>query len=96
MEAVLNGIIDQIKQLAKNPDGNVSTDDSWGKPSGLSGSLDKKKINLIWSDNCIVENGFNVERKIDKGKWSVVATVGVNSTSWIDKHAVEKKLILIG
>jgi len=90
-QAVLNKIIEQIKELAKNPDGNPSTNDAWGAPSGLSGSIEKKKVNLIWIDNCIVENGFKVERKVDEGEWSVVATLKANSTSWTDKHTVSGK-----
>jgi len=90
-QAVLDDIIEQIKELAKNPDANSSTDDAWGTPSGLSGSIEKKKIDLIWIDNCIVENGFKVERKIDEEEWGVVATLKANSTSWTDKHTVSGK-----
>lgn len=57
----------------------------------MSGSIDKKKINLVWTDNCIVENGFKVERKIDEGEWDIVAALKVDSTSWVDVHAVSGK-----
>jgi hypothetical protein len=82
--AVLNGIIDQIKELAKNPDGNGATDDAWGAPTGLGGNLAGGQVDLAWVDNCIVENGHVVERKEGAGAWGVVANLGAGAMAWTD------------
>ena len=54
-------------------------------PSNLTASaLSTTLIKLTWTDNSANENGFSIRRKtgID-GKWSVIETIGPNSTSYL-------------
>ncbi|NQV17636.1 MAG: hypothetical protein HQ534_03750 [Armatimonadetes bacterium] len=41
-------------------------------------------FDLSWLDNCDFEEGFEIERKIDNGNWSLIATLPDNTTSFTD------------
>ncbi|MDD5430681.1 MAG: fibronectin type III domain-containing protein [Candidatus Pacebacteria bacterium] len=55
-------------------------------PTGLKTfSVSYGQINLSWKDNSNNENGFKIERKMNyNGNYSVIATVGINATSFND------------
>ncbi|SNT20679.1 fibronectin type 3 domain-containing protein [Anaerovirgula multivorans] len=40
------------------------------------------RISISWKDNASNEKSFKIERKIDNGNWSELATVGANVTSY--------------
>lgn len=42
------------------------------------------KATVSWVDNSTNEDGFKVERKVDAGLYSVLASVGPNVTSYVD------------
>ena len=52
-------------------------------PIGLSAStVLPSRIDLSWTDTSSAEAGFRIERKIGSGSWSLLATVGANTTSY--------------
>jgi subtilisin family serine protease len=52
-------------------------------PSGLSATaVSSNQTRLAWTDNSGNETGFNVERSTDGQRWSQVATVGANVTTY--------------
>ena len=52
-------------------------------PSNLTGqALSGILINLTWTDNATNESGYSVERSLDGVSFSVIATLGVNATSY--------------
>ncbi|MBC7194793.1 MAG: fibronectin type III domain-containing protein, partial [Caldisericia bacterium] len=46
--------------------------------------ISSSQINLSWSDNSDNEDGFKVERKVEGGSYSLIATLGANITSYND------------
>ena len=52
-------------------------------PSNLSATAFSTQINLAWTDNSTNETQFEIERTAGIG-WSVIASVGVNVTSYTD------------
>lgn len=56
-------------------------------PSGLTASASStSQINLSWQDHSSNETGFSIERKTGTdGSYSVIATVGADVTSYLDK-----------
>ncbi len=61
-------------------------------PSGLSAKArGKSKIALKWNDNSNNEDGFIIERSVGTpGNWAVIATVGPNTTSYVDTSVSSK------
>lgn len=58
-------------------------DNSFPAPTGLTATQNNVyTFTLNWTDNSIGEDGFKIERKIDDGAFSVIATV--SGTSYID------------
>jgi hypothetical protein len=54
-------------------------------PSNLAATaVSQTEVDLTWIDNADNENGFEIERSLDKASWSVIATVGSNVTSYSD------------
>ena len=43
-----------------------------------------KAVNLSWNDNSTLENGFLIERKVNAGIFSQIATAGQNVTEYTD------------
>jgi hypothetical protein len=41
-------------------------------------------VQLYWTDNSAVEDGFKIEKKVGSGNYTVVHTTGPNETSWYD------------
>jgi len=41
-------------------------------------------VQLYWTDNSAVEDGFKIEKKVGSGSYTVVHTTGPNETSWYD------------
>jgi len=47
-------------------------------------------LQLAWTDNSQNESGFNIERKLGTaGTFSLIATVGVNTTSYLDSNLAD-------
>lgn len=53
-------------------------------PSNLTGTPSTTKITLNWSDNSNNETGFNIYRGPNASTLTLIATVGANTTSYID------------
>jgi PKD repeat protein len=54
-------------------------------PSGLvATAVTESQIDLTWADNATDEDGFHIERSVNSGSWSVVASVGSNVTTYSD------------
>ena len=54
-------------------------------PSSLVGTANGiKRIDLTWSDNSTNETGFRIERSTNGSKFSRIATVGANVTSYVN------------
>lgn len=54
-------------------------------PMGLSAKATANQtINLTWTDNSAVEDGYEVSRYYYGGSWTVVATLPANATSYLD------------
>jgi murein DD-endopeptidase MepM/ murein hydrolase activator NlpD len=47
-------------------------------------SVGYDKISLIWQDNSNFEGGYKIERKVEGGNYSQIATVSSNTTSYTD------------
>jgi fibronectin type 3 domain-containing protein/sugar lactone lactonase YvrE len=57
-------------------------------PSDLTANVvSSTRVDLAWLDNSSNEDGFKVERKTGAGAFSVIATLGVNATSYSDMTA---------
>lgn len=54
-------------------------------PSNLTATaLSSSRIDLKWTDNSGKESGFKIERRTDTTSFTVIATVGANTTSYSD------------
>jgi fibronectin type 3 domain-containing protein len=54
-------------------------------PSDLASTgASSSGVNLVWRDNSSNESGFRIERRIDTGAWSQIASVGANVTTVAD------------
>jgi hypothetical protein len=52
-------------------------------PTGLtSTAVSSSQINLAWTDNSALEDGFKIERSLNGGAWTQIATVGRNVTTF--------------
>lgn len=52
-------------------------------PSNLTATaISSSQINLNWTDNSSAEDGFKIERRIEGGTFSQIATVGANVTTY--------------
>jgi len=61
-------------------------------PSNLNAQVSScNEVNLTWNDNSDNENGFRIERKEGSGTFVIIATVGVDSNSYIDTTVEENK-----
>jgi hypothetical protein len=58
-------------------------------PSGLIASaVSQTQINLSWTDNDTVEDGFKIERSHNGTDWTQIATVGTNITTYSDSDGL--------
>jgi chitinase len=56
-----------------------------GAPSDLSAqAISETEIQLIWSDNASAETGFLLERKMEAGEFTEVATLDANADAYLD------------
>lgn len=54
-------------------------------PTGLTASvLSPNEVRLTWTDNATNENSYEIYRGLDAGAKSLFATVGANSTTYLD------------
>jgi hypothetical protein len=62
-------------------------------PSNLAATaVSSTQVNLTWTDNANNESQFIVERSQNGGKaWKQIATVGANSTSFVDNTVARRK-----
>jgi surface antigen/PKD repeat protein len=44
----------------------------------------QSQINLAWTDNATNEDGFKLERSLDRSNWTLIATLGTNLVSYSD------------
>jgi len=52
-------------------------------PTGLTATaVSSSQINLVWTDNSSLEDGFKIERSLNGGSWTQIATVGRNVTGF--------------
>ncbi|MBU0712688.1 fibronectin type III domain-containing protein [bacterium] len=51
--------------------------------------LDEHSVHLTWTDNCIFEAGFKVERKEESGEYSEIADMGANTTNYTDQELTQ-------
>jgi uncharacterized delta-60 repeat protein len=61
-------------------------------PTGMTASaINSRKILLNWADNEITyaEDGFEVEVQVWNGRWTLIATVGPNVTTYTDTQGIE-------
>ena len=57
-------------------------------PSALAAqATSPTQVSLTWADNSTNESGFAVERQTAGGVWAKIATLGVNTTQYIDATA---------
>ena len=54
-------------------------------PTNLTASLVGTGVNLTWTDNSGVEDGFEVQRASQSEGWSVVANLDMNTTAYHDE-----------
>jgi len=67
------------------PSSNVDCTAPPNAPSGLSAkTADPHSIDLAWTDNSAVEDGFEVQRSADGGAFTVVANVAANALGYRD------------
>jgi predicted outer membrane repeat protein len=74
---ILNGI-------SKSDYIECSTFSSLLSPSNLKAVIEDNGIRLNWTENCLIETGFIIERKCHGGEFQVIDTVGSDITSWLD------------
>ncbi|MGE5417752.1 MAG: stalk domain-containing protein [Acidobacteriota bacterium] len=53
-------------------------------PSYLVATYTKQRVILVWTDNSGDETGFQIERKIDNGSYSLIASAGRDMTYYKD------------
>lgn len=53
-----------------------------GAPSGCTISLGT--IDIIWTDNSAYEEGFQIDRQLNSGGWSLIHTTAAEAESWAD------------
>ncbi|MHB9145751.1 MAG: stalk domain-containing protein [Symbiobacteriia bacterium] len=54
-------------------------------PTGLAAVvLSNSEIRLSWQDNCSLESGYRIERKMGLGSWTELATLGSDVTGYTD------------
>ena len=52
-------------------------------PTGLTATaVSSSQINLAWTDNSALEDGFKIERSLNNSSWTQIATVGRNVTTF--------------
>jgi hypothetical protein len=62
---------------------------SFPPPTNLSATqLNDTNIRLAWSDNCVFEDGYRLERSADGGSFTQIAESGENSTEYTDTGLV--------
>jgi len=61
-------------------------------PSNIAGTpVDLKRIDLSWTDNSTGESGFKIERSNNARKYSQIATLGPNITTFADTGVRRRK-----
>lgn len=55
---------------------------------------DNSDIQLTWSDNSSAEEGYRIERRLNNGTFSEIATVGPDSSSYIDGSCSPNELYI--
>src|SRR5439155_3013177 len=53
-------------------------------PTNLAASATNSAVDLTWTDNSSVEDGFEVQRAADGAPWTVLANLPANTTSYHD------------
>lgn len=68
---------------SSNYSNEASATTSINPPTALTATaVSSSQINLSWTDNSMVEDGFKIERKTSSDSYSVIATVGPNITTF--------------
>jgi fibronectin type 3 domain-containing protein len=66
------------------PDDPASTTVPVRPASLVATAVSSSQVHLSWQDNGGNEQGFRIQRKTGTGKWSLVATLAANATSYQD------------
>jgi|GEM_PF-1642433 len=70
---------------------NVSTETA--APSGLSvGSFSDASVSLVWTDNASGETGFELERQVNSGGWSLLSTLPAGTQAYTDSSVSASKV----
>ena len=65
----------------------ISAHTIFPKPSYLSAVVvNDQSMKISWVDNCIFDEGFQLERKDDEGEFNVIATLEEKTTSFLDEE----------
>jgi len=54
-------------------------------------STRQSSITLAWRDNSINEDGFYIERSTDGKTWARIASLGANTTSFVDSNLARRR-----
>ena len=88
----LNYVMDYTYRVsaftAENESGyatSTSTTTSFPSPTGLAGTpIDDQSIQLTWSDNCVFEDGYRLERSEDGVSFTQISELGENIIEYTD------------
>lgn len=84
-----------IDQLYIRVDNTPSTPPA--DPSGLTANaVAHNQVNITWSDNANDETGYEVERAVGSGSFSLVTTLGANSASPLTNYVYRVRAVKSG
>ncbi|MFH2048723.1 MAG: FISUMP domain-containing protein [bacterium] len=64
-----------------DPDTEIKPDE-WAPTNLRATAIDDQTVRLTWTNNCLFESGFRIERKTGSGSFVQIAEVNANSTDY--------------